>query len=158
MQTAAATTPPTIAPRRPRPPFVALESAFLRRSAVASLVTSLVVASTAAVYFDPAWGWQYLLTALWALVFFSLTPLILKTLLFEERRMLGLALVVGKLVWMALIFWVMSGWSAATESRGTVVASLLAGILTPLAVVSLRLVGRVMVQSRTDSTGAEATR
>jgi hypothetical protein len=160
MNAVTTTTPQVnVRPRRARPPFVALEGGFLRRSALASIVAALVVASMAALYFDPLWGWQYLLTALWALVFYTLTPLILKALMFDGRTLLGLGLMVGKLIWMGLIFWVISGWATAGDSRGVVVTGVLAGILTPLAVVSLRLIGRHLSGPQRPSTGkAEAPR
>ena len=137
----------------PRPPFKVLGSSFLRRTALSSLVATLLVALTVAVYWSPLWAGRYLFSGIWALIFYSLkakrddksiislTPLILKAYLFDGRRWRGLILMGLKLLWMALLFAVCSYWPLAEGQQALDGSALVAGVTTPLIVVVLRVLG-----------------
>ena len=62
--TAQPLTAPQSVLRRPRPPFTALRSDFLRRTVVATLITACVVGLLGALWLGPLWGGQYFLAAL----------------------------------------------------------------------------------------------
>jgi len=126
-------------------PFVGHKSQFVRRTAWASVATMLCVALIAASCKSPSWAGWYLLAGGWALVFFSLTPLILKEMLFDRRKGRALGLIGLKLAWMGLmtgICW--AGASRPGASTAIFGTALVAGITTPLAVVVLRAFGTVI--------------
>jgi hypothetical protein len=126
-------------------PFVGHKSQFVRRTAWAGVATLLVVALNVAVFKSPQWAGWYLLAGGWALVFFALTPLILKEMLFDRRAGRALGLIGLKLAWVGLmagICWIgASRPGASTAIFGT---ALIAGVTTPLAVVVLGALGMAM--------------
>ena len=131
-----------------RPPFVALQSAFLRRTVASTLITTLLVATVAALKFDAGWGWRYMQASLWVLIFFGLTALILKALLFERRMVLGFALMAVKFAWLFVLIALFGHWTAQPLSMVALGSSVVAGIATPLVVVTLRVLGSFKFQPR----------
>jgi hypothetical protein len=130
-----------------RPPMTMATRRFLVRTAVATTVTAALVALFAAVYFDRSWAVRYLLTALWSLGFFGITPMIFKTILLEKRPLAGIGWILFKLLWVALMIWMVSRWAAI--ARGPMLGSaLIAGVTTPLLVAGLRLGGASMQTSK----------
>jgi hypothetical protein len=126
-------------------PDLALDWGFLRRTFLATVITTLIVALFATVYLDPAWGGRYLLFGLWSIAFFSLTGLMFKYLLFSPYRVLGLAfagLKVALLIFPVLILWKM--WPLpridGSVDRAQAVA-MFVGITTPFVVLLLRVIG-----------------
>jgi hypothetical protein len=114
------------------------------------LVTSLLVALTVAVYWSPLWAGRYLFSGIWALVFFSLTPLIIKAFLFDGRSLRGLALLGLKLLWVGLMFVVCFNWPLAEGREILDGSALVAGVTTPLLVVTLRAIGAMTCQNNTE--------
>lgn len=122
-------------------PFRVLSSPYLRRTALWAGLTLGLVALNVAVYWSPRWAGAYLLSGIWALVFFALTPLIIKSMMFERRPLRGLALIGLKVFWLLLLLIVLSmGVGEAAVGRLTITA-VIAGLTTPLAVVFLRALG-----------------
>lgn len=118
-----------------------LSGPFLRRTALATLATLGLVAATAVVYWHAgAWAGRYLVAGAWSLVFFGLTPLILKSFLFDRSPAVGLALVGFKVIWMLLIVIICQRWAAGGSLGVAQGSALLAGIVTPLAVACLRAI------------------
>jgi len=76
----------------------------------------------------------------------GLTPLIVKALVFDRRRMLGLALLAGKLAWAAMFIIVCWHWSRGETHPVRLGSALLAGVTTPFVVLVLRAVGAAMEQ------------
>ena len=134
----------TLPSPRPALPFVALESRFLRRTFWASVVTMVLVALNVAVYINPVWAGWYLVAGAWAMVFFTLTPLILKELLFDRRRGRAIWLVAAKLAWMGLMVGICMVGSRSEAGGKVFGTALVAGITTPLGVVLLRTLGAAM--------------
>jgi hypothetical protein len=132
---------------RRRPPFVAFPSPFLRRTVLAILATLGMVASVSAVYFDPGWAMIYLISGSWALLSFGLTPFLFKYLLFEKRIVPGLALIFFKLALVAALIGLLALWSRSGMNGARMAGALVAGITTPLAVVTLRAVGSLCGRS-----------
>ena len=124
-----------------RPPFTAWGSRFLRRTALATLATLILVTMTVTVYGIPAWAGYYLATGLWSLVFLALTPLIVKAIMFDRRPLAGLGLAAVKVVWLGLMLAFCLHWSAKAASPMVFKTALIAGVTTPLAVIVLRAVG-----------------
>lgn len=125
-----------------------LDWTFLRRTAAATVVISLLIALFSSVYYSMAWGGRYLAFSIWSLVFFSLTALILKSLMLDQNRVRGMVFVGLKVLWvMALIsipfVWPIEG--ADVRSHGI---AMVAGITTPLGVVVLRALGFLMEPRR----------
>ncbi|MCH8332565.1 hypothetical protein IIC65_01415 [Candidatus Sumerlaeota bacterium] len=130
-------------PIRPR----GLDWTFLRRTAAATVATLLLVALIGSIY-SIAWGARYLAFSIWSLVFFSLTALILKSMMFDQNRVRGMLFVGLKVLWvMALIsipfVWPIEG--ADVRSHGI---AMVAGITTPLGLVVLRALGFLMEPRR----------
>ena len=122
-------------------PFVGHRSGFLRRTAVATLVTIVLVALCAGVYRSLPWAGVYLAAALWSLGFFAITPFIFKAMLFDRRTGRGRLLIALKLFWMSLML--LFGWWIGTLGldRTLTGSALVAGVVTPLVVVTLRVLG-----------------
>lgn len=135
------------APKPTMPPFTALGSRFIRRTALGSLVTTALVALTAAVYWSPIWAARYLFTGFWALGFFALTPWILKAFMFDGRTLRGLALLGLKFIWMGLLLAVCFAWPLAEGREVIDGTAIVAGITTPLFVVTLRAIGAMTHQN-----------
>ncbi|HOR29208.1 MAG TPA: hypothetical protein PLS90_17095 [Candidatus Sumerlaeota bacterium] len=129
--------------RRPSPPFTALRSAFLRRTAVAIGATACVVAALGAAGLGPRWGGQYFLAALWSTLFLALTPLIIKTMLFDRRMGLGVLLMGAKLGLMVVLYLTCRAWVGGEAHRLQVMTAVLSGLVTPLLVVTLRAIGAI---------------
>ena len=127
---------------------------FLLRTGMAALITSLLVAAFAAVYFSRAWAGRYLASGAWALGFFTLTPLMLKAFLFDHNPFAGMAWLGAKLAAMALALYGITPW--AGEVRGPALGSALpAGVSTPLLVAGLRVAGRALhIVKPASATGA----
>lgn len=126
----------------------ALDWGFLKRTALASVVTTLLVALFSAYYYSPAWGGRYLVFAVWALVFFSLTGVIFQQLAFSTRRAVGFIYIMAKLAWMAVMFVILMVWPPNTEKGQAEVVAMLLGVSTPLIVLVLRALGFLMEASR----------
>ncbi len=131
-----------------------LNWAFLRRTALSTLVTMLLVSLFTGGYAAPALGARYFLFAFWSLTFFSLTALIFRHLLFGGDKVLGLLFVVGKLASLAGLFLILLEWPlpevGGHPERSHMIA-MIAGIGTPLAVVFLRVIGAVIEVQRRQS-------
>jgi hypothetical protein len=142
----------------PRRPFEIISSRFLSRTLL-MIVVSLVLVATMLVRVNPAWPGYYLFGGVWALVFFILTPLILRALIGHQRIFRGLGLIVLKIGWLGLMMVMMSYWmDITTLEMKTVGLLLVAGIGTPLLVASLRLAGLALAQGRKDrDAGGENT-
>jgi hypothetical protein len=125
----------------PRPPFTGLQSRFIKRTVLATLVSLALVAMTAISYNHPAWGVIYLSSGLWALGYLGLTTLIIKSFLFDRNAPLGLILAVGKIILLGLMLVFCVQLSRSAIAGLVFKTALIAGITTPLAVVSLRAVG-----------------
>jgi hypothetical protein len=134
-------------------PFVGHRSPFIRRTVGATLLTLALVALNVAVYKSPMWAGWYLGAGLWALGFFALTPLIVKTLVFEGRAGAGLGLIALKLAWMGLLLGVCVAGGSADAAR-LQYSALIAGVTTPLAVVTLRALGSLAMQSTSRTAAA----
>jgi hypothetical protein len=126
-------------------PFIGHKSPFLRRTLWATFATLGLVALNAAVYVGPAWSGWYLLTGLWGVVFFCLTPLILKQL-FEGRHLQALLSGAAKFLWIGLLLAVCA-LRGDSLSRDAFAWALVAGISTPLAVAVLRGLGAMTMQA-----------
>ncbi len=123
--------------------------AMLKRTAWATAVTIVIVASVAAARFSSRWGLVYLLSGFWALVFFGLSAMIFKSLLFEKRRLAGLGWVAAKIGWFGLLFAFL--WHFRNGDRPTAYAAglaFLAGVTTPLMVAVLKAAGHARLASR----------
>jgi hypothetical protein len=123
------------------PPFLALQSPFLRRSVRSTLVTLALVGMTVAVYWSRGWAIQYVASGLWTLGFLILTPLVMKALMFDGRPLTGLGLLMLKIGWLGLAV------ALAVAGREQWVwrpLALVAGVTTPLAVLTLRALGRAI--------------
>lgn len=105
------------------------------------LLTVGLVAMTAAVYGYPRWGGYYLFAGVWMLTFLSLTPLILKAMMFDRRAGVGLGLIALKILLLGAMIGVLSFWSRREASRLVLGTALAAGLVTPLLVVVLRVLG-----------------
>ena len=152
-------TPPNLqAASKARPPFVALQSGFLRRTVAATLITTLLVATVAALKFDAGWGWRYLLTSVWVLVFFGLTAFILKALLFERKIVLGFVLLFVKFAWLLALMVLLGSWSKLPVSTMGLATAVVAGVSTPLVVVTLRVLGSFKFSPRTTGRNAMEVR
>lgn len=130
------------------PALPPLDWGFLRRTVVATVVTTLLVGLFSTVYVSPGWGGRYLFFSLWATVFFSLSGLIFRYLLFETRRSLGFMLLGLKLVCLVLLFVIPPIWPTSGPMFGAQVAAIFMGISTPLFVLVLRVLGSIMEHSR----------
>ena len=129
-------------------PAAALDWAFLRRTALATLITSGIVALFASVYFSMAWGARYLVFALWSMAFFSFTALIIKYFVVRANRVMGLLFMAGKLACLGLMVGLLMAWPInESEVRSQGVAMVL-GIGTPFMVLVLRVLGWVMEAKR----------
>ena len=121
---------------------------FLKRTFKATLISIVLVVLISSTKMGGKWALDYGAVALWALVFFTLTPLIVKFMLLDERKGLGLLLILAKLGWVcsfgALLlgagedgpFWALSGSAAV------------AGVSTPLVVLVLRVAGAASERRR----------
>ncbi len=126
------------------PAFKGLEAPFLRRTAIATLLTLALVFLNAWVYFDRGWAYRYLFTGIWTLLFLGLTPLILKEMLFTRRVLHAFALIGAKLLLLALMVAAFVVWSKAKPGAASLGSSLTAGVSTPLVVIVLRAIGSQM--------------
>ena len=129
-------------------PIAAFDWKFLRRTAVVIVAVALAVGVGASVVYDAGWGFRYLTFAAWALVFFSLTALILKSLAFDQDRSRGMLFVFGKVVWLGALFAVPIVWPMEGPNLRPHAIAMFAGITTPLAVVVFRAVGFMMEAQR----------
>ena len=131
-----------------RRPFEIISSPFMKRTLL-MVVISLVLVAAMLVRSIPAWPGYYLFGGVWALVFFIMTPLILRDLIGHRRIFRGLGLIILKIGWLGLMAVMMSYWvDIATLEMSTVGLLLIAGIGTPLVVASLRLAGFALVKGR----------
>lgn len=96
---------------------------------------------TATAYGYPRWGGYYLFMGVWSLGFLSLTPLILKAMLFDRQPLIGLVLIGMKIILVLVAFIVLTHWSRSEPSVKVLGSALVAGAVTPLAVVVLRVLG-----------------
>ena len=119
---------------------MALGSRFFKRTALATLLTLALVGMMVAVYKSPIWAVYYVFAGIWSLVFLGLTPLIMKTFMYDRRPLVGLALIAAKLVWLGVGAMVCLYGSSRL---GNVLfgSALIAGISTPLVVLTLRALG-----------------
>lgn len=123
-------------------PLPALNFAFLKRTAIATLITALLVGLFAAVYYSPAWAGRYLIFALWSLTFFILTAFIFKAMAFSRDRILGFSLILAKLALLVGIFFIMMAWPIPEgEAHRPQALAMFLGISTPLFVLVLRVIG-----------------
>ena len=136
--------------RQPTPPtrtgrlrfsFTAHKSSFIKRSILSTGITLGLVALTVAVYWSRAWAGWYLVSGVWAVVFFALTPLIIKALVFDRRLLAGLSLTALKLIWLGLMLGLCLYATRAGQDSTRLGSALLAGVSTPLVVVVLRALG-----------------
>ena len=132
---------------KPNIPVAGGAERFLKRTAVATVVTVLLVALFASVYVGGSWAARYLFAGLWALVFFALTPLIFKAMLFERKTVVGLAWIALKFLWLGVLFAVCYWWALGEQSTPGEAMALVAGLTTPLAVAALRGIG-ISMQGR----------
>ena len=123
------------------PPFTGHKTRFIRRTITATLITLGLVALTAGVYWSLAWAGWYLFAGVWSLVFFALTPLILKAFLSDGRPFLGLGLVGLKLLWLGLMYGAGNLAIGSGLSGVLVAGAFFGGVTTPLVVVVLRVLG-----------------
>lgn len=137
---------PTAPPSRTRD----LKWGFLRRTVISTVVTSLLVGLFSAVYYDLLWGARYLLFSLWSIIFFSLTGLIFKHLLFQRNSLLGIAFIGMKLGSLGALFAVILIWPFEGPMAKAHVIAMILGITTPFAVLVLRTLGLMMSPQRRD--------
>ena len=131
-----------------RRPFEIISSHFMKRTLL-MVVVSLVLVAAMLVRINLAWPGYYLFGGVWALVFFILTPLILRDLIGHQRIFRGLGLIILKIGWLVLVAVMMFYWMDITTLEMRPVGLLLvAGIGTPLVVASLRLAGLALAQGR----------
>lgn len=135
-------------PARNGPAFKGLDAPFLRRTVLASLIALVLVALNAWIYFDRGWALRYLFTGVWALLFLGLTPLILKTMMFDRRLPRALGLIAAKMALIGLMIAACIWWSGGKASPVGFGSSLAAGVSTPLVVVVLRAIGAQTKSSR----------
>lgn len=117
-----------------------LDWTFLRGTAVATVVALLLITLFSSVFSIP-WGARYFAFSIWSLVFFSLTALILKSLMFDQKRARGMLFVGLKVLWLMALLLMSFAWpieGADIRSHGI---AMVAGITTPFAVVVLRALG-----------------
>lgn len=124
--------------------FTALRTRFLRRTVTATVLTLVLVAMTATAYGYPRWGGYYLFMGLGTLLFLGLTPLVLKAMLFDRRPAVGLLLIGAKVILLLVMFVALDAWSRREPGRLLLGTALVAGGVTPLAVVVLRVLGGAM--------------
>ena len=120
----------------------ALDWDFLRRTAIATVVASVLVALFSAVYFSPLWAGRYVVCSLWAIMFFSLSALIFKYLLFEPNKPLGIVLIVLKIAALAGLYVAFTAWPIQDATRNLEVSGIITGITMPFIVLILRVIGR----------------
>lgn len=103
------------------------------------MLTMAFVALMAAVYWSPFGAACYLAAAVWALVFFASTAMILNAFLFRRCRLAAVGWIALKLGWLALAVVAGCWWLGDADlAQGTAV---IAGVSTPLIVLVLRTVG-----------------
>lgn len=124
-----------------KPPFEALSGRFLKRTALAILATLALVALTALTYGYPRWAGYYFFAGIWTLAFLSLTPLVLKAMMFDRRPLRGLGLIALKIALLALMMLTLMHWSADDKNVKVLGTGLVAGVTTPLLVIVLRVLG-----------------
>ncbi len=130
------------------PPFTGHKTRFIRRTITVTLITLGLVALTAGVYWSLAWAGWYLFAGAWSLVFFALTPLILKAFLSDGRPYLGLGLVGLKLLWLGLMYGAGTLAIGSGLSGVLVAGAFFGGVTTPLVVVVLRVLGAYSTAGR----------
>jgi hypothetical protein len=96
---------------------------------------------TAAAYGYLHWAGYYLFMGGWTLGFLTLTPLILKAMLFDRQPLVGLLLIGMKIILLLVALVVLSHWSRSEPSVKVLGTALVAGGVTPLVVVVLRALG-----------------
>jgi hypothetical protein len=133
-------------PARPAIEFVGLRATYLRRTAIATVITLLLVAMTVAAYAPGGWAWagRYLTVGFWSMAFFGLIAPIFKALLFDRRVGRGLMLIGAKIVLLGALFVLCLHWSRSGINSLALATSVIGGILTLQAVIVLRAVGAMM--------------
>lgn len=130
-----------------RPP-AGLGWAFLKKTAIMTLITVFLIGLFSTVYADPAWGARYTVFGLWAIVYFALTAFLLKSMVVDRNRKRGFALLAGKLAFLASMYLILTAWPIDTEAGNAEQFALLAGVLTPFAVLILRTLGFMMEMNK----------
>ena len=129
---------------KPKIPTSGGAARFLKRTAVATLITVLLVALFTSVYVGGAWAARYLFAGLWALVFFALTPMIFRAMITERKTVEGLVWIAIKFLWLGVLFAVCYRWALGAQTSMAEAMGLVAGLTTPLAVAALRGIGMSM--------------
>lgn len=111
-------------------------------------MTLALVAMTAAAYGYFRWAGYYLFMGGWTLGFLTLTPLILKAMMFDRQPLIGLLLIGMKIILLLLAFIVLGHWSRSEPSVKVLGTALVAGAVTPLVVVVLRALGGAIEPQR----------
>lgn len=113
---------------------------FPRRAAGVGLPLVSLVAAGAAALGEFRWAAMYWLASAWALVFFVLTPLVFRAMLFERKPLAGLGWLAVKLGWLALM--AIGCWrlDLAPEAGRSLGCALLASTVTTLLVVAIAVV------------------
>lgn len=140
-----ATPPAGPPPAAPAMQFAGFTMPFLLRTARSTLITLGLVGAMAAVYLQNfTWAGLYVFCAVAALVFFGLTPLIVKSMLVDRRMLTGALLILMKIAWLGVIFAVLNYWTGLLDDvpRVQTGSAMIAGITTPLIVLVLRALGR----------------
>lgn len=121
-----------------------LDWGFLRRTALATLVTSFLVALFGALNHSPVWGGRYLVFALWSIAFFACSAMIFKNLLFEKNRVGGMLWIAAKLFCLVALMVIPQVWPMDGPEFRAHAFAMFAGVTTPMAVLVLRVLGRLM--------------
>lgn len=117
------------------------DAGFIRRTIVATLVTLALVGLNVGVYGGMRAGALYLLSGLWALIFFSLTPLVFKVWVFEGRRWSGIGLLSLKMTWFLLLVPLIMFFGVGEEDDIGAGLTMAGGVITPLLVLTFRALG-----------------
>lgn len=139
---------PTETPSEKSSTAAALDWAFLRRTALATVITSVTVALFTAVYYSMTWGARYLIFALWSMTFFSFTALIIKYFVVRASRIMGLLFMVGKLACLGLMVGLLMVWPPNESELRSQGLAMILGIGTPFIVLILRVLGWAMEAKR----------
>lgn len=127
-----------------RPPFTGLKSRDLKRALAATAVVLVLVAAWALKLGYHAWAAAYLFAGVWVTAFLTLTPLIIKAFMFDRRPLAGLVYGAGKLVLLAILVIVLSRITGSPRGQLVSGTAVIAGLTTPLLVVTLMAVGRLL--------------
>lgn len=139
---------------------VALDWPFLRRTVVATVVCSLIIAVCASGYGQIEWAGRYLIFALWPMGLYAITGLVLRCMI-EGKQARGFALMAAKIAGLAALYAIYTAWPVpkdAGRSDMLQASAMFFGVATPFAVFFLRFFGLMMETQRKQTAQAASGR